>query len=112
MTIASLTPTFNLTNPTRAGFSAREKLENIMAWNIIRKATTEDKIAINAAAERFCNRHAIKPNGFDSVDAIECEIDCNEYNGVYLKKLWRAVVRRALDDKRADGIAHGYVGYN
>ena len=84
-----------------------------MGWNTIRRATDADKKALEAAARKFCERHAIRCNEFDQPEmTIDCEIDCNPDNGAYLKKLWRGCVRRALNEPQADGIAYDYVGYS
>ena len=85
-----------------------------MAWSIIRRATEEDVKRLAAAQKRFEQRHGID---LDSV-----YMDCSEtgYGGgravnykeaKYLWRLWLRVVRRALGEENAEGIAWGHVGY-
>lgn len=92
-----------------------------MAWSTIRKATADDRDAIEAAAERFIKRHGIKTwsdepasstvdNHIDGLSQKD-RVDGGE-RGRYLGRLWRAAVRRALNERHADGIAYGYVGFH
>ena len=84
-----------------------------MAWSIIRMATVEDREALERAAVRFCRRHGINTADMVSgVEAVECEVTTKDDRGRKLAALWRRVVRRTLGDARADGIAHGAVGYH
>ena len=90
-----------------------------MGWNVIRKATKSDEQALQAAAERFCKRHILEfdDKNFPALTSVQFEID-GERNGfdypdaVYLRSLWRAIVRRTLGHNSAEGIAYGYVGYS
>lgn len=79
-----------------------------MGWNTIRKATREDEDALQAAAERFCERHGIQiiPE-FTALDAVNHEIGRDKR----LYRLWVRIVRRTLRHSAAEGIAYGYVGY-
>ena len=85
-----------------------------MVWSIIRRATEEDVKRLDAAQKRFEQRHGI------DLDTIY--MDCSEtgYGGgravnykeaKYLWRLWLRVVRRALGEENAEGIAWGHVGY-
>lgn len=82
-----------------------------MAWNTIRKATETDTNKLNAAAIRFCDTHCLNygetPYGeISAQSAVESAIE----QDAALRKLWKRVVRRALNEPTADGIAYGYVG--
>jgi len=95
-----------------------------MAWATIRQATSEDTARLNAAASRFIVRYGVDtPHPDDRyqpephmlvdefVDAY-CEPDSvDRPYGLYLRRLWRKAVRRALRHPTTDGIAWGYVGY-
>lgn len=89
-----------------------------MAWSTIRPATTDDTNNLNRAARNFLTRHPeIKPLGEENlVNAVEYGIDPEreDYPGqyAYLRKLWRAIVKRTLGHKWAEGIAYGYVGFS
>ena len=89
-----------------------------MAWSTIRKATDDDKIRLYEAAERFCRRHNIDDGDASALDAVEFAVtDCagtaSEFSdrAKRLRPLWRKAVHRTLQCK-ADGIAHGYVGFH
>ncbi len=90
-----------------------------MAWSTIRNATDADRKRMFEAAARFCTRHNIDTAAFESCEsAIDFAIDAEErdrkdYSGRRkLATAWRRIVRRALDNKYAEGIAYGYVGYH
>lgn len=93
-----------------------------MAWATIRKATEEDVARLNERAEAFIARHELPRLGIlTPTDAAEAAIDHlisgygvsheEQAEGRRLRRLWLGIVRRALKESRADGIAHGYVGY-
>lgn len=93
-----------------------------MGWSTIRKATSEDTERLNAAAQRFVERHELG----DDVKVVPDEssplwYELSEYLEVMgtdwpnwdipkLRRLWRQCVRRALREPNAEGIAYGYVG--
>lgn len=88
-----------------------------MAWSAIRKATDTDSERLEAAAQRFADRHGIDVlDDAGALFAVEmaltpgtgCSQD-DEDRARYLMRLWRPIVRRALGCN-ADGIAYGYVG--
>ena len=81
-----------------------------MSWACLRKATEEDHNRLQTTAERFAARHDMWIFA-DIVGALEVSLNIAEYRPE-LKRLWLACVRRALRDKRAEGIAYGYVGRN
>lgn len=93
-----------------------------MAWAPIREATDEDMAAVEAAAERFIERHRIKADWGNSPhlgaldnpwEALESAIDRLDPRfgwAGYMRRLWRGCMRRALGEPRAHGIAYGYVG--
>ena len=86
-----------------------------MGWNIIRKATEFDEQALQAAAERFCKRHNLEfDNDMPAQTTIDYTLDHDreDENAKRLRPLWRAIVRRTLGRKSAEGIAYGYVGYS
>jgi hypothetical protein len=87
-----------------------------MAWSTIRKATNEDCEKLETRAEAFAKRHGIERGEIvTAVTSVENHIawasENYEPEGPYLNKLWRAVVKRALDHPWAEGIAWGYVGF-
>lgn len=87
------------------------------AWATIRKATNDDDQKLSAAAVRFIARHGLTQlDDQRPVQAVECGIDqdAESYPGEFsrLRKLWRAVIKRALGHTWAEGIAYGYVGYH
>ncbi len=81
------------------------------AWNIIRTATTDDQTRLDAAAERFMSRHNVDVNGSGSA-SYNLELCLSDLEDTRLVGLWRQVVKRALCDPHAEGIAYGQVGYN
>ena len=86
-----------------------------MGWNTIRKATKSDEQAMQVAAERFCKRHNIEfDTDFPAQTSIDYTLDNDreDENAKRLRPLWRAIVRRTLGHKSAEGIAYGYVGYS
>ena len=83
-----------------------------MSWSTIRKATEEDRERLNRAAMRFCERHDCPYVYGSPVENVEAAIANDFYDGVYLRKLWRACVRRALRSNDAEGIEYGYVGFH
>lgn len=87
-----------------------------MAWNIIRKATDEDQSKLEKRARTFAARYNISVENEPAVSAVEGYIDFERYYGYRprgnrLRWLWIKVVRRALNERAATGIAYGYVGY-
>ena len=84
-----------------------------MAWNTIRRATTEDEDRLDRAEQAFVKRHhlqlsvwgAITPGyGADETELTECK---------RLARLWLRCMRRALRSSIAEGIAWwGDVGYH
>ena len=95
-----------------------------MSWGTIRQSTGEDIARLNVAATSFCKRHDLPPmdwyrlgseltyNGYGNADydmAIGNHT-CGDLKR--LNRLWKRVMRRALREPNADGIAYGYVGYN
>lgn len=91
-----------------------------MTWSTIRRATTDDIEALESAAQRFCDRHEIDTDGFDSaLSALDCETSsaggCSleiQERATHLQQLWVRIVRRTLDSPNAESIAYGYVGYH
>ena len=94
-----------------------------MAWSTIRKATDEEYRRLEAAAARFGTRHPSSIYCSDglapsiTVAGIECWLERladspDRDNGLYLRRLWRKAVRRALRHPATDGIDYGYVGYS
>lgn len=86
-----------------------------MGWAIIRRATLEDRERLEQAAIRFCKRHNLKPvvtPGISLGNAAVTEAFFQTSDNAYLRKLWRACARRALQSKSAEGIAYDSVGYN
>lgn len=84
-----------------------------MGWNTIRKATNEDEQALQAAAERFCKRHNLEFDAdMPAQTTIYYTLDNDREDEKRLRHLWRAIVRRTLGNKSAEGIAYGYVGYS
>lgn len=87
-----------------------------MAWSTIRKATDEDIERLNTAGTRFVEKHGRTwDKGFlvseEPRSVAQDLADDNDHpDHPYLRKLWRAAVRRALRCRYADGIAYGYVG--
>ncbi len=103
-----------------------------MAWSTIRRATEQDENLLDLAAGRFAKRHGFDPTGDDFqialADVTRTDGTVDHYawtilrrfgetvrvDGDYLanhRELWRATVKRVLGDRRAEGIAYGYVGY-
>jgi len=92
-----------------------------MAWGTIRRATDEDEQRLTAAAIRFARRYEIDLIGDenDAVFEIEGIVDLVRHSEWVPRPLthrlpgyWMAVVRRALREPGAEGIAYGYVGYH
>jgi len=92
-----------------------------MAWLVERKATDEDKDALEKAARRFADRHEIAIDLNESFTSqVENEL-AYRLDGYYpadwertywkqIKRLWLGCVRRALHSKDAEGIAWDTVG--
>lgn len=94
-----------------------------MPWNIIRTATAEDRERLNASARRFADRHGIDIGDDTGHEAtwLESHIEDNARqaeptherpDALYLRRLWRACVRRALRHRWAEGIVRGCVGHH
>ena len=86
-----------------------------MAWSTLRQATSEDRERLDTTARNFATRHNIAIVGGDNpVQTIEWAISDPDPLGfnAHLRKLWRARKKYALRDKRAEGIAWGYIGRN
>ena len=85
-----------------------------MAWGTLRQATDEDYARLNDTAQRFAKRHGIRvdESALNEVEWAVSEHDDNAHGKRRLRPLWRRCVRRALRDRRADGIAYGAVGYH
>lgn len=96
-----------------------------MAWSTIREATSEDYAALNKAARRFADHHNLDVTNFESGNnwyyRVDMTIssyvwqhrdpnDVEHWDAARLANLWRRVVRRALKEPSADGIAYNYVG--
>lgn len=86
-----------------------------MAWVVIRNATEQDYEAIEKSAEKFCKRHNIRVNKWESDEtAIEnfagylddCKDDCG-----YTMRLWQKCLSRAVEEPGATGIAWGAIGH-
>ena len=84
----------------------------------IRRAMADDYDRLEAAAERFAKRHKITRLDYHGSweDTVEQHIDYLDFCGcwedaAYLRRLWRAVIRRALREPNAHGIAYGHVVY-
>lgn len=97
-----------------------------MAWGTIRKATSEDFEALDKAARRFADRHDIEIDLAGTTESIYKQVDRRVENelgmhrdpndqdhidALYLSRLWKRCVRRALHEPNADGISWDYVGY-
>jgi len=83
-----------------------------MAWSTIRRATSEDIARVAKARERFMDRHNLDEIAFDQLDdGGYGESETEHEARMYLRKLWRRCMRRALQCD-ADGIAYGHVGYH
>lgn len=88
----------------------------------------EDYRRLEGAADRFKVNHPelqVIPAGrpgmnYFCVDLAilqNCEAhkdpsDTEYQRAIELKKAWLAIVRRILDNKKADGVGYGYVGYS
>jgi hypothetical protein len=93
----------------------------IMPWNTLRLATNEDHERLEAAARRYADRHRIRV-ALAAPDTAVAAVEEHLYDlhasrdpdlrAAYYRRLWRDATRRALRDRRADGIAYGYVGYH
>lgn len=86
-----------------------------MSWSVIRKATEEDVARLNAAAERFAERHNLRCGYLgEPVTAMDIRdaLNPSEPGNRYLLNLWKACIRRALRHKWAEGIAYGCVGFH
>lgn len=90
-----------------------------MGWNVIRTATTGDKMDLEVAAMKFAKRHKITVEDsaglrYPATKAVECEVEYKIYseNDKYLARLWHTVVARTLGHKRAEGIVCDAVGYH
>ena len=90
-----------------------------MAWSTIRKATEEDVEKLEQRARAFIARHGLEPD-IDPNDPF-CTRLAYELEGVLyywkdskpeLLQYWKRIVKRALGDSRAEGIAYGYVGFH
>ena len=96
--------------------------EEIMSWVCGRAATDEDYELLDKRARQFIARHELDVSDFATRNdsrawgALEDLLDC-ESSGyspeqeyfLYLARLWRNVINRAIGD---DGIAHGYIGHS
>ena len=87
-----------------------------MAWVSIRKATTTDHEALERRAAAFVPRHNLKRLWPDqpAVRVIDIALtypSADGHNQRRLDRLWTRVVRRALAEPQATGIAHGHIGY-
>ncbi len=90
-----------------------------MAWQTIRRATEEDTARLERAARRFAERHDIESSG-DVVFDVEFAVEHAAHHGIAatghypddgrLRRRWQRYVQWALRGP-AEGIAHGYVGY-
>lgn len=87
----------------------------MMGIQTIRKATSEDYERLNAAAERFAERHNIQLYDYNlpAYAQIEYDIEArDEYNGgPRLRRLWLGVFRRAVRHSSANAIGYGYIGW-
>lgn len=98
-----------------------------MSWSTIRKATHDDHETLNHRAEAFMARHNIPPpTPPELTDATELwrHLDAyldqralsgswlNMQDGKHLRRLWIAILRRAVGHPAAEGIAYGYIGYH
>jgi len=99
-----------------------------MPWQTIRRANRDDIEKLEAAAQRFIERHRsqLRNLGFHhdeetasaayDLDLIVLpEPDDPQWirgTRTHIRKLWKAITRRTLDAPDADGIAYGFVGYH
>jgi len=86
-----------------------------MPWALLRRATDEDIERLDTTAARFITRHGIRRyDDSDPVTTVEWAVADHDDNKNWerkLRPLWRACVRRALRDRRAEGIAYDHIGY-
>ncbi len=83
----------------------------MMAWSVIRKATDEDRRRLWERTVAFCKRHGIEFDPEDPQGSIDFAIArAHPAEAQRLRRLWTGVVRRALREPHADGIAWGMVG--
>ena len=77
------------------------------------KASDQDLERLDAAARRFCCRHAIPICCEDATVSVECYLhgEQDTEQGRYLARLWKRAVVRALRGF-GDSIAYGYVGWS
>lgn len=92
-----------------------------MAWNCIRRATSDEVKALDEKAAAFAERHnvetyedAVTASGLVCVGIAGDKSGPmhTEENNKRLRKLWRAIVRRTLNHNSAEGIVGGYIGYH
>lgn len=92
-----------------------------MAWNVIRRATVADTEALRAAAVSFASKHDIDiyedQGTLEAVEAalwmpMDGEPKSRREEQARLRAAWLRMVRRALNDPRAEGIGWGTVGYS
>lgn len=76
----------------------------------LRTATEVDIEKIEKSASRFVTRHGLncEKNYADLESELECMYD--EDKSKYLKKLWIACFRRAVESNWADCMAYGHIG--
>ncbi len=89
--------------------------------------TPEDYTRLENAAARFKENHPelqVLPAGRPGMDYFQLDLaiiqNCEDHkdpndpehaNALKLKKAWLRIVRRILDNPKADGVGFGYVGY-
>lgn len=86
-----------------------------MAWVSIRKATDEDRAALQRAAETFIAEHPEVVEGFgqpDPVSIVEVALGWHWHYGTHHEECqaWPVMVSEALGEN-AEAIAYGDVGY-
>lgn len=103
-----------------------------MPWFPIRHATADDHARLNDSARRFAKRHRLhvpEPNPVWNEtwsDNLDCYLSAGcepaissgadgrvlyREDILYLRRLWRACAKRALQHPAATDIAYGTVGY-
>ena len=97
-----------------------------MSWVCGRKATAEDYEKLDKRAAAFIKRHEVDCEFELSVndgrawgaleECLHYECDYNSYSPehsyyMHLRRLWRAIFRRAVGDSTATGIAWEHIGH-
>ncbi len=93
---------------------------NKTMWRAIREAQPYDYERLELVAKRFIDRHNLKIADYNPEYSLYDQL--NDYlarldaagldDNRRLAKLWWRCIARALNDRRAEGIAYGWVGYS